>query len=244
MTPNPLRCHSTEDVYRHGDTALAMRSALPTELRHARTRLLPVALGLLLVTAGCVGAGPAASPTPTDTHPSSSDSPTPTDTPPSSSASPTDPADSATTSPRGSPTTETPIRAPKTPLPNRTVELPDGPKTAPERPDELTTATVREYARQFEYRYVYNSLWYNQYSEVSAECEVLWSTETDIGWKVVVSCTAYSNTGGPTEGTASPTVLHADWFTQVYTYLIDEDSTVRRDATDEEEARGRQSVGI
>ncbi len=234
-----------------------MRSALPTELRHARTRLLPVALGLLLVTAGCVGAGPAASPTPTDTHPSSSasststdtppsssDSPTPTDTPPSSSASPTDPADPATTSPRGSPTTETPIRAPKTPLPNRTVGLPDGPKTAPERPDELTTATVREYARQFEYRYVYNSLWYNQYSEVSAECEVLWSTETDIGWKVVVSCTAYSNTGGPTEGTASPTVLHADWFTQVYTYLIDEDSTVRRDATDEEEARGRQSVGI
>lgn len=193
-----------------------------------RATLAVLAVALLVATAGCV-ATPGTAPSDTDTTAtdrSATDSPT--QSPP--------PGDADTTpdgSPAGSPT-DTPVTGPATPLPNETVSLPEGPKVAPDRPAALTAETVRRYARTFEYRYVYNSLWYNEYSDVTADCEVDTVERVDVGWKAVVTCTAYSNTGGPTDGTASPTELHADWFTQSFTYLLDENSTVRREATDAE----------
>lgn len=198
---------------------------MPHDALH-RTTLRVVAVAVLLVAAGCV-AGPGGPVSPTTDSPTDSQTTPSPDEPSPGSDSPT--ADSSEPSPIG-----TPVVRPGTPLPNTTVDLPEGPKTAPERPDTLTEATVSEYAKTFEYRYVYNSLWYNQYSNITADCHVVSATEAEVGWKVVVSCTAYSNTRGPADGTESPTTLHADWFTQVYTYLIDEDSTVRRRATEGE----------
>ncbi|MEZ3145786.1 hypothetical protein [Halobaculum sp. MBLA0143] len=117
-----------------------------------------------------------------------------------------------------------------TPLPDRVVELPDGPKTLPERPDRLTAETVGQYAQTVEYRYAYNGLYYSQYSNVTLSC---WTESTDrtaVGWEVVVSCRGYSNTRPPTESTAS--AVHADWFTQTFRYYVDEDSTIRGDRVD------------
>lgn len=215
-------------------------------LHPRRETLSALAVAVMLVTVGCVapggpGAGgtdsPTAGPTtgPTTTGPDDTDdSPDGTDdSPDSPDDSPDGTDDSPDDTERSSPESST-VTNPGTPLPDTTEELPDGPKSRPERPETLTEETVSEYAETFEYRYVYNSLWYNQYSNVSVTCEVLSAEEVPVGWKAVVSCTAYSNTAGPKDGTESPTVVHADWFTQVFTYLIDEDSTVRRRATEEE----------
>lgn len=196
-----------------------------TALPH-RSALLALAVTILLLSAGCI-ADPDVPVQPGEDEESPSPTPPPT-TPPTKTA------DSSPTDRPGSPTTDSPAVAPGTPLPNTTVELPDGPKERPERPETLTRDSVAEYAETFEYRYVYNSLWYNQYSNVSVTCELESVGQVDVGWKAVVSCTAYSNTGGPATGTESPTVVHADWFTQTFTYLIDENSTVRREATEEE----------
>lgn len=113
------------------------------------------------------------------------------------------------------------------PLPDETVSLPDGPKTAPDRPSELDADSVAEYVRTYEYRYVYNSLWYSDDSNVNLECEVDGVEEIPAGWRAVVTCTGYSNTRGEATGTATATELHADWFTQTFVYYVDEDSVVR-----------------
>lgn len=116
-----------------------------------------------------------------------------------------------------------------TPFPSGSTTLPDGPKTAPERPDTLTESAVREYVRTYEYRYAYNALWYSEHSDVNLECSVDAVHERASGYAATVSCTGYSNTGGDTEGTQTATELHADWFTQTYTYLVDGDTTRRLD---------------
>ncbi|MEZ3116781.1 hypothetical protein RYH80_12755 [Halobaculum sp. MBLA0147] len=206
---------------------MALHDGLAPHGAVRRATLAVLAVALAVATAGCV-ATPGTAPSDTDT------SATATGSPGTDSPTQTPPPDDADTTPDGSPAespTDTPVAGPATPLPNETVSLPEGPKVAPERPSELTAETVRRYARTFEYRYVYNALWYDEYSDVSADCEVDTVERVDVGWKAVVTCTAYSNTGGPTDGTASPTELHADWFTQSFTYLIDENSTVRREAT-------------
>ncbi|SDM53772.1 hypothetical protein SAMN04487949_1999 [Halogranum gelatinilyticum] len=138
-----------------------------------------------------------------------------------------------TTSDRSPSAAQSSESATATPLPDRTVALPDGPKTRPDHPDSLTLETARTYARKFEYGYVYNSLWYSESTEVTLSCEVVDAREVDVGYKVVVSCTGYSNTGGggESDGNTTATMVHADYFTQVYTYLLDEDSVVRRRAT-------------
>ena len=123
-----------------------------------------------------------------------------------------------------------------TPLPDRTVALLDGPKARPDRPDSLTLETARTYAREFEYRYVYNSLWYGESTDVTLSCEVVDARAVDVGYEVVVSCTGYSNTNNDSDGNATATMVHADYFTQVYTYLLDEDSVVRRRATEAEKS--------
>ena len=153
----------------------------------------------------------------------------------SPTVSPSDPPET-----EGSPSPDDGPTSPSTPLPNETVTFPDGPKTRPERPETLTLETARSFVRDHEYRYVYNQLWYDESTDVSLSCEILDAREIDVGYEVVVSCTGYSNTGGEQRpnSTATSTVMHADYFTQVYTYLLDENSLVRRRATEEEGGDG------
>ena len=124
--------------------------------------------------------------------------------------------------------------AASTPLPGDSIDWPDGPKERPERPPTLNESAVGSFARSYEYRYVYNSLWYDETSEVSAECELDAVERRGDAWRAVVTCTAYSNTGGESAGdgtaTATSTVLHADWFTQTYVYWIDGQSVHRERA--------------
>ena len=119
-----------------------------------------------------------------------------------------------------------------TPGENATVEWPDGPKSQPERPADLTDETVREFVKTHEYRYVYNSLWYSEHTSVSLECSVEKVGPAGDGYEVIVSCTGYSNTRGPTSGTETATELHADYFTQTFVYYVDENS-LRRSRADE-----------
>lgn len=134
----------------------------------------------------------------------------------------------------GSPTptatpTATPTTPTATPLPAGSVEFPDGPKEPPDRPATLNASTVREYVYAYEYRYVYNSLWINEYTDVSLDCRIDTVTDQPWGYAVVVTCTGYSNTEPPENATATPGP-HADWFTQTYRYLVSDEHTHRRDA--------------
>lgn len=106
-------------------------------------------------------------------------------------------------------------------FPAEAAEFPDGPKSPPERPAELTAESVREYVQTFEYRYVYNSLHYDETSEVTETCGVDSVTEYGEGFRVVVWCTASSNTE------RNGTTIHADYFTQYATYFVGPDTTVR-----------------
>lgn len=118
-----------------------------------------------------------------------------------------------------------------TPLSGDPVEFPDGPKERPERPATPNESTVREYARTYEYRYAYNSLWYGEGSDVELECDVESVTEQSYGYEAVVTCTGYSNTRGTTaNSTATGTTLHADWGSQTYRYRISADATTRAHA--------------
>ncbi|QZX98574.1 hypothetical protein [Halobaculum rubrum] len=127
---------------------------------------------------------------------------------------------------------DTSATAASTSLPGTSIDWPDGPKERPERPTALNESSVGSFARTYEYRYVYNSLWYDETSEVSAECELDAVERRGDAWRAVVTCTAYSNTGGEStaDGTATSTVVHADWFTQTYVYWIDGESVHRERA--------------
>lgn len=173
-----------------------------------RSRALIAAISVaLLVTSGCL-ATPGA-PTTDDGSPSASDG-----------------------SPAATSADTTTAAAVSTPLPGTSVDWPDGPKERPTRPATLNESAVGSFARTFEYRYVYNSLWYDETSDVSSECELDAVERRGDAWRAVVTCTAYSNTGGETtaDGTATSTVVHADWFTQTYVYWIDEESVHRERA--------------
>lgn len=126
-----------------------------------------------------------------------------------------------------------------TPIPDGDVDVPAGPETEPTHPDNLDRETVSTFATAYEYGIVYNSLWEGEDSTVSVSCDVHDATETAVGWKVVVSCRGYAEIGGgPKEnGTGTTTPLHADYFREYYTYLVDEDSVVRRESTAAEKPR-------
>lgn len=132
-----------------------------------------------------------------------------------------------TETPTPTPQTETPTA---TPLPSGSVDFPDGPKELPVRPEVLNASSVREYVRTVEYRVAYNSLWINEYTDVTLACRVDTVSEQPWGYEAVVTCTGYSNTNVPenvTEnGTATPGP-HADWFTQSFRYRVSENATHR-----------------
>jgi hypothetical protein len=114
-----------------------------------------------------------------------------------------------------------------TPLPAGSVELPDGPKEAPERPATLNRSTVREYVGAYEYRFAYNSLRINEYTDVTLDCRVDSVTERPWGYEAVVTCTGHSYTNVPANATATPGP-HADWFTQSFRYRVSERATHRQ----------------
>jgi len=121
-------------------------------------------------------------------------------------------------------TTDEPTTHPvevSTSLPEGSVEFPDGPKSRPERPDELTAESVREYVKTFEYRYVYNLLYRDESTSVHAESGVDSVSEYGRGFRVVAWCSAWANYD------QDGTTLHADYFTQYATYFVGPDSTVR-----------------
>lgn len=113
-----------------------------------------------------------------------------------------------------------------TPLPAGSVGYPDGPKDAPERPVTLNESSVHEYVQTAEYRYAYNSLWVNEYTDVTLECRVDAVNETAWGYESIVTCTGYSNTNVPENATAT-SAPHADWFTQSFRYRVSENATHR-----------------
>ena len=113
-----------------------------------------------------------------------------------------------------------------TPLPQGSVDFPDGPKEPPERPAVLNESSVREYARTFEYRAAYNSLRINEYTDVTLACRVDSGSERPWGYEAVVTCTGHSDTNVPENATVTPGP-HADWFTQSYRYRVDETATHR-----------------
>lgn len=118
-------------------------------------------------------------------------------------------------------------------MPGAPLLWPGGPKDQALIPESLTESSVREFVHTTEYRYVYNTLWYDDSSEVHVDCEVDSVAHEANGWRAVVTCTAYSNTGGdPREnGTGTSTVVHADYFTQTYVYWVTEDSVHRVEST-------------
>ncbi|WP_435318390.1 hypothetical protein [Haloarchaeobius sp. TZWSO28] len=131
-------------------------------------------------------------------------------------------------------TETTPSSATRTSYPDTEVEFPEGPKSRPERPDEWTRETAREFVHEHEHDLAYNRLWYSEYSEVELSCEVHSVEQVGEGYEVLVSCTGYSNTGGETNGTQTATEVHADWFTQWFVYYVDDDTIIRRRATEDE----------
>lgn len=149
----------------------------------------------------------------------------------------------ATGSPTDSPSpTASPTPSQYTPLPDRMVEWPDGPKERPAIPDELTESSVRSFAKTHEFRYVYNSLWYSKHSEVDVTCERPEVERIDVGWRAVVTCSGYSTTQGtPDEDGNTATPMHADWFTQTWAYLIDENSIIRQRPGDDGEGTASPS---
>jgi len=112
----------------------------------------------------------------------------------------------------------------------------EGPKERPERPDELTASSATDYARIFEYRRAYNSLWMGEGTDLDLSCEAHDVEAVDGGYDVLISCTGYANGGGEPEpnSTATTTPIHADWFTQYFVYRVTEDGTERRRATEDE----------
>ncbi|MFC7070769.1 hypothetical protein [Halobaculum lipolyticum] len=113
-----------------------------------------------------------------------------------------------------------------TALPGDPVAWPDGPKERPPTPAALNESAVGDYAVTHEYRYVYNSLWFDRSTEVTVECD-LDGVERERGaWRATVTCTGYSDSDGTTDdgtitGTPAP---HADYFTQTWVYWIDRDA--------------------
>lgn len=110
-----------------------------------------------------------------------------------------------------------------TSLPEGSVEFPEGPKSRPERPAELTAASVREYVAAFERRWAYNELHRGRSTSVRLECAVESVSERGEGFRVVVRCAARATDSG------GETTVHADYFARYATYFVGPDSVVRRE---------------
>lgn len=113
-----------------------------------------------------------------------------------------------------------------TPLPPESITVPDGPKEPPERPAVLNESSVGKYVKAFEFRIAYNSLWINEYTDVTLACRVDTVSTRPWGYEAIVTCTGHSDTDVPENATATPGP-HADWFTQSFRYRVSENATHR-----------------
>jgi hypothetical protein len=185
-------------------------------------RTLAVALVAFALFAGCLGVPGSEATT---------DEASPPPTEPTRTSSPTETVTVPTTA----------YEVSYTPFPDTEPTFPDGPKHPPDRPATPTEESVSEFVRAYERRWVYNSMYVEDASDFTAsvDCSVEHLTERDVGYVAVVGCTAYAeyHTDRTPGGTETPAKVHADWFTQYFTYLVDEDSLVRRDPTPDEEER-------
>ncbi|MFB6081036.1 MAG: hypothetical protein ABEJ81_08570 [Haloferacaceae archaeon] len=143
-------------------------------------------------------------------------------------ASGTTDAGEATESTDDAPTTGA---ASPTPFPAAGVDFPDGPTSPPDRPADLTAASVRRYVREYERRYAYNGLYDGPETEISLTCEVTSVEREGPGYRAVVACSGYADAPGTATGTGTPIVVHADWGSRPVTYLVSERTTVRRRGT-------------
>lgn len=119
--------------------------------------------------------------------------------------------------------------ATETPYADTSTTLPAGPKDVPDRPTTLNASTAGEYARTFEYRYVYNTLWRHDGSTVEVDCDTERVESARDGYRVTVTCYGYANTQDESDGNTTATVVHADWGTQTFDYYVDSDTTRRLD---------------
>ena len=92
---------------------------------------------------------------------------------------------------------------------------------------------MRAYVGAYEYRVAYDSLWTNEYTDVTLACRVDDVAERPWGYEAVVTCTGHSETNVPANSTAKP-APHADWFTRSFRYRVSEDAT-HRDEVDPRE---------
>jgi hypothetical protein len=186
-------------------------------------RTVPVVLlAVALATAGCVGADTGTPTATSGTETPGVDAPT-TATGTETPATPGTPTTATATETPATAGTGTPT---VTPLPGGSVDVPDGPMEPPGRPAVLNDSAVGEYVRAVEYSVAYNSLWLNEYTDVTLACRVDAVSERPWGYEAVVTCTGYSDTDVPENATATPGP-HADWFTQSFRYRVGEDATHR-----------------
>lgn len=128
--------------------------------------------------------------------------------------------------PARTPTPESPTPSPtpertETPLPNRSVSFPDGPKAQPDRPAELTLQTAISYVRTFHYRATFNQIWKTESNGADLSCEVVRAAQRGSRFRIVLHCqVALRNAGGNESGNVieEHTVV----------YLLDENSLLQR----------------
>lgn len=129
-----------------------------------------------------------------------------------------------------------------TTAPNETLALPDGPKALPDRPDTLTSESVGEYVQAVERRYVYNTLWSGEGSDVHLSCSVedVHRRETGL-WVATASCSGYVNYPGVTSVNGTTHTVHGDYFGEDVRYLVDENTLLR--VTEDGRTRGPSTDG-
>jgi hypothetical protein len=107
------------------------------------------------------------------------------------------------------------------------VELPPGPRDAPDRPAPLTAEATREYVARFEEAYLYNEYHRDDTLRMSVTATVPELFVLEPGFAARVSGRGSMEFGDPQE-----TTVHGDFGTGgSVTYLVDADTTLRKRAS-------------
>ena len=119
-----------------------------------------------------------------------------------------------------SPTLTATSTSTRTPTPARGTyaDAPEGPKSYPERPEEVTRKSALKYARAFETARTYNTLYEPDQEHISIDCTVKFDTATHGGQYIVAACTGWADYADE---------VHADWGQAPALYFIRPDLTVR-----------------
>lgn len=139
----------------------------------------------------------------------------------SGTASPATTTSATTAATAGSTTTVTAASDPD-PFPPANASLPDGPRSAPERPAESTAESVREYVHDYEYADVYDHLHREDATGTRVSCSVVEVVRVEGGFAAGLQCRGNTNWAGGT------TTAHADFGGHHVAYLVDGNSTLRQ----------------